>query len=228
MSRTRYKIYDNSYPHFITCTVVEWLPVFTRKGSAQILLDSWTFLQTEGRIKLFAYVILENHVHFIAAGDELGKEIGDFKSYTVRRLIDLLTAAKATTILDQLAFRKKRHKDDREYQFWQEGSATADFERSDDVAENRIHSQQSSQSRLRGRSCSLAVFEHSELRSDERVDRGEHGLVVVRSEHDAERRSSAFPRRAWERGLPKKVLHKPPQQRIRFWRISEAGNEFIK
>jgi REP element-mobilizing transposase RayT len=122
MSRTRYKIHDNSYPHFITCTVVEWLPVFTRKDSAQILLDSWKFLQTEGRIKLFAYVILENHVHFIAAGDELGKEIGDFKSYTARRLIDLLRAAKATTILDQLAFRKKRHKHDREYQFWQEGS----------------------------------------------------------------------------------------------------------
>ena len=27
---SRYRIYDNAYPHFLTCTVVGWLPVFTR------------------------------------------------------------------------------------------------------------------------------------------------------------------------------------------------------
>jgi len=122
MSRSRYKIHDNSYPHFVTCTVLEWLPDFTRKDSVQILLDSWTFLQNESRIKLIAYVVLENHVHFIAAGDNLSKELGNFKSYTARCLIDLLKSANAKTILDQLAFRKAKHKRDRDYQFWQEGS----------------------------------------------------------------------------------------------------------
>jgi putative transposase len=122
MSRNRYKIYDNAYPHFITCTVVEWLPVFTRQDSVQILLDSWSFLLRENRLKLFAFVVLENHIHFIAASDDLSKEVGDFKSYTARRLIDLLENAGAKTILNQLAFRKLKHKRDREYQFWQEGS----------------------------------------------------------------------------------------------------------
>jgi putative transposase len=122
MSRTRYKIHDSSYPHFFTCTIVEWLPVFTRQESVQILLDSWSFLQREGRLKLFAYVVLENHTHFIASSQDLEKEIGDFKSYTARRLIDLLQSANAKTILQQLAFRKAKHKRDRDYQFWQEGS----------------------------------------------------------------------------------------------------------
>ena len=122
MSRTRYKVYDNSYPHFLTCTVVEWLPVFTRQDAVQVLLDSWTFLQSEGRLRLYAYVILENHIHFIASGDYLSKEVGDFKSFTARRLIDLLQSVGAKTILEQLAFRKARHKTDREFQFWQEGS----------------------------------------------------------------------------------------------------------
>jgi REP-associated tyrosine transposase len=122
MSRTRYKIYDNAYPHFLTCTVVEWLPVFTRQDAVQILLDSWTVLQREKRMTLFAYIVLENHIHFIASSDNLGKEIGDFKSYTARQLIDLLTAAGAKTILQQLAYRKAKHKDDRDFQFWQEGS----------------------------------------------------------------------------------------------------------
>lgn len=122
MSRSRYKVYDNAYPHSLTCTVVEWLPVFTRPDAVQIVLDSWSFLQREGRLRLFAYVILENHLHFIASSDNLSKEIGDFKSFTARKLIDLLQSAGANTLLDQLAFRKARHKADREFQFWQEGS----------------------------------------------------------------------------------------------------------
>ncbi len=122
MSRSRYKIHDNAYPHFFTCTTVEWLPVFTRPESVQILLDAWSFLQREDRLTLFAFVVLENHIHFIAASKDLSKEIGDFKSYTARRLIDLLETANAKTILNQLAFRKARHKHDGEYQFWQEGS----------------------------------------------------------------------------------------------------------
>jgi len=71
---------------------------------------------------LFAYVVLENHVHFIASSNDLSKEIGDVKSYTARRWIDLLQSAGAKTILGQLAFRKARHKADRDYQFWQEGN----------------------------------------------------------------------------------------------------------
>jgi len=73
-------------------------------------------------MKLYAYVVLENHVHFIAPSDNLSKEIGDFKSYTARQLIDLLDSANAKTILDQLAFRKLKHKRDRDFQCWQEGS----------------------------------------------------------------------------------------------------------
>jgi REP element-mobilizing transposase RayT len=122
MPRTRYKVYDDAYPHFITCTIVEWLPIFTRRESVQILLDSWTFLQREGRLRLYAYVVLENHAHFIASSPSLSKEIGDFKSYTARQLIDLLKARSATTFLDQLAFRKLKHKNDRDFQLWQEGS----------------------------------------------------------------------------------------------------------
>jgi REP element-mobilizing transposase RayT len=122
MSRTRYKVYDDAYPHFLTCTIVDWLPIFTRPDAVQVLLDSWSFLQREGRLTLYAYVVLENHVHFIASSSDLSKEVGDFKSYTARRLIDLLQSASAKTLLKQLAIRKARHKVDREHQLWQEGS----------------------------------------------------------------------------------------------------------
>lgn len=122
MSRTRYKVYNDAYPYFFTCTVVDWLPVFTRREAVQIVLDSWAFLQSENRMRLFAYVVLENHLHFIASAENIGEQVGDFKSFTARRLIDLLRDVGARTLLDQLAYRKATHKADRDYQLWQEGS----------------------------------------------------------------------------------------------------------
>ena len=45
MSRSRYVILEPDKPHFLTCTVVEWLSVFTRPDAVQFLLDSWTHLR---------------------------------------------------------------------------------------------------------------------------------------------------------------------------------------
>ena len=123
MSRTRYR-FDTEVkrPHFLTSTIVSWLPVFTRTEAVQIILDSWKFLQKEGRLKLFGYVVLENHLHWIAAAADLEKEVRNFKSYTARQLIDLLEHRNADTLLDLFSYYKLRHKVDQEYQFWQEGS----------------------------------------------------------------------------------------------------------
>ena len=71
---------------------------------------------------MLGYVILENHLHFVAAAEDLSKEVRDFKSYTAKRLIALLKQAGAETLLDELRFYKLRHKLDQEFQLWQEGS----------------------------------------------------------------------------------------------------------
>lgn len=122
MARSRYKFIAGSAPHFLTVTVVNWIPLFSSPNLAQILLDSLCFLQTEGRLLLYAYVILENHPHLIASAPDLSKQIGTFKSYTARQMIDFLVAHQAMNVLEQLAWHKLRHKHDRDYQLWQEGS----------------------------------------------------------------------------------------------------------
>jgi REP-associated tyrosine transposase len=98
------------------------LPVFTRPETVQILLDSWQFLQDQDRLTLLGYVVLENHVHFIASAENLPKEVGDFKSYTARRIIDYFHEHNVRTLLDGLEYQKARHKNDRAFQLWQEGS----------------------------------------------------------------------------------------------------------
>jgi len=98
----------------MTCTVLHWIPVFTRPETLTILLDSLRFLIRDG-MKLYAYVILENHLHLIAQSEQLGRDIARFKSYTAKNLIRYLDKNKVKTILEQLAFYKKAHKTDRAY-----------------------------------------------------------------------------------------------------------------
>jgi REP element-mobilizing transposase RayT len=122
MSRSRYKFGETGYPCFVTCPIVRWQPLFTRPNLVEIVIDSWRFLQERDRIRLLGYVIMENHLHLIAAGEGLSKEVGDFKSFTARRMIDRLAEAGSATTLELLRYFKLAHKKYREHQLWQEGS----------------------------------------------------------------------------------------------------------
>ena len=122
MTRTRYRIYETEYPYFKTCTIVGWIPVFTRPEMFQIIYDSWKWFHDQQRLKILAYVILENHLHFIASGEQLAKDVGMFKSYTARSIIDWLEQRHVKTLLRHFKWEKAAHKMDREYQVWQEGS----------------------------------------------------------------------------------------------------------
>jgi len=121
MGRSRYLITEPDQAHFMTCTIMEWLPVFTRPDTVQILLDCWQYQREHNDLKLYGYVVLENHLHFVAQAPRLDKCVSSFKSYTARLLIDSLTEHHAETLLTRLRFSKRAHKIDREYQFWQEG-----------------------------------------------------------------------------------------------------------
>jgi putative transposase len=121
MGRSRYVITEPDKPHFMTCTVMEWLPVFTRPETVQIVLDSWRYQREHAGLRLYGYVILENHLHFIAQAQNLNKCVSSFKSFTAGQIIDYLEAQKAERLLQRLRFSKRAHKTDRKYQFWQEG-----------------------------------------------------------------------------------------------------------
>jgi len=120
MGRSRYVITQADQPHFITITVLNWLPVFTRIDTVNILIDSMKFLSLEG-LKIYAYVILENHLHMIVQSQHLDKDIQRFKRHTANQLLKYLMDNNVQTLLDQFVFYKKAHKTDRKYQFWQEG-----------------------------------------------------------------------------------------------------------
>jgi putative transposase len=123
MSRTRYHFIEgDKTPYFITSTTVNWLPLFSNPEIAQIILETLRYLIDHKRINLYAYVILENHLHLIADADDLSKEIANFKSYTARNCIDRYKSLNNQFILDQLILHKLPFRHDQDFQVWQEGS----------------------------------------------------------------------------------------------------------
>jgi hypothetical protein len=66
MPRTRCRFAEPHLPHFLTDSVVEWLPIFTRPEAAQILFDAWTHQQQHAGLHIYGFVVLENHLHAVA------------------------------------------------------------------------------------------------------------------------------------------------------------------
>ncbi len=122
MPRSRYRVMHGQYPHFLTATINNWLPIFTRPETMDIVLDSWRFLQQDSHFEIFGYVILENHLHLVARSRDLGRDVQRFKSYTARELLSYLQAQGATRLLQMLKFFKRPHKTESTYQVWEEGS----------------------------------------------------------------------------------------------------------
>ena len=106
----------------MTATVNHWLPLFTRTETVNIVLDSWRFLQREADFRLYGYVILENHLHLIAASENLSHDMQRFKSYTAKQIIAHLEQRRSTKLLELLAFFKRAHKQETTYQVWEEGN----------------------------------------------------------------------------------------------------------
>ena len=122
MGRSRYIITDNSAPHFLTFTVLNWLPIFTRPDTVQIILDALTWRQNHKEVKVYSFVILENHMHCILQAPDLQQQVHDFKAFTAKEILRYLKENNIHILLEQLSFYKKSHKTDSNYQFWQEGS----------------------------------------------------------------------------------------------------------
>ena len=119
--RSRYKVLNPLRSHFVTSTIVEWLPVFTGNKTCDILVDALVYYQTNKGLKIYAWVILENHFHAILHHEELPRVMADLKKFTARKLVAHWEETGQEWLLNQLAYFKLKHKGTSEHQVWQEG-----------------------------------------------------------------------------------------------------------
>ncbi|HYJ04640.1 MAG TPA: transposase [Chthoniobacterales bacterium] len=105
----------------MTCTIVEWLPVFTSAACCDVLLGSFEYCRQHKNLKIYAWVILDNHFHAILAAPDLSTVLRDMKSFTAAKLLEQLATENREWLLNQLRYYRGAHKPT-QHQIWQEGS----------------------------------------------------------------------------------------------------------
>ncbi|TVR30366.1 MAG: transposase [Balneolaceae bacterium] len=86
----KYRVRNESLPHFVTFTVVRWIDLFTRNEYKEIVIESLKFCQKEKGLLIFSYCIMTNHLHLIVGtegSNRLGNIIRGFRGFTSKKLI---------------------------------------------------------------------------------------------------------------------------------------------
>jgi len=121
--RSRYQVLEPHAPRFITATIGEWLPVFMSPACCDILVGSLEYCRSNLGLKVYGWVIMENHFHALLGGSDLAKTLESFKKFTAREILLQLQAEGREWLLDQLSCRRAGHKKmTHNHQVWQEGS----------------------------------------------------------------------------------------------------------
>jgi REP element-mobilizing transposase RayT len=87
---SKYRINDHQNLHFITFATVNWIDGLSRPEYKEILVNSIEYCITNKGLELYAWVIMSNHVHLIAAAKEnynLSDILRDLKKFTSKKLV---------------------------------------------------------------------------------------------------------------------------------------------
>lgn len=127
MEKAGYQIRDQSKPHFMTFTVVDWVDIFTRKNYRDIIIESLKFCQNKKGLVLHGYVIMSNHIHVIfqAETGSLSDLVRDFKVFTAKEIlkaIEIGPESRSDWMLKRFEFRAKSHLRNNKFQFWEYGN----------------------------------------------------------------------------------------------------------
>ena len=117
---------ETNYPYFVTCTVVDWAPIFQNNDYCQIILNSLNFIRKRKRTQVNAFVVMPSHLHAIlwpTEGVSLSDVMRDFKRYTSRQISNLAKKGGEREYLEIFSAARERGRSTEvsTYQVWQEG-----------------------------------------------------------------------------------------------------------
>lgn len=121
-----YKINDQTKPHFLTFTVVDWVDVFTRKRYKDIIIESLQYCIENKGLQVFGFVIMSNHIHCIFQQEDgkLSDIIRDFKKHTSKTILKSIQEepeSRREWMLERFKNATETHKRNKTFQFWKYG-----------------------------------------------------------------------------------------------------------
>ncbi|MFQ6032295.1 MAG: transposase [Candidatus Zixiibacteriota bacterium] len=108
--------------YFVTSTVVDFTIIFDQKRYIDIIIKNLDFYRNKYHFKLYAFVIMPEHLHLIVHPFQESKIkdiMRDFKSYTSKEFTEKLKENSRFEILNRL---KKFATPKIEHPFWTEGN----------------------------------------------------------------------------------------------------------
>lgn len=119
---------DNLNAYFLTLTVVDWVDVFTRPVYRHIFTDSLNYAVDHKGMDLYAWVLMSNHAHLVAAareGFDLSDILRDLKKHTSKKIVATIREpgeSRQDWMLHRFAWAGKGDPKIKEFRFWQEGN----------------------------------------------------------------------------------------------------------
>lgn len=111
--------YPEYWPQYFTATIHECKPLFSKKEHTDIIVHCLQFLVTQKKIRLYGFVIMNNHVHIIwqpLFGFTPSAIQASFTKHTAKQFKAALQKNDKGTLATY-----KVNKYDRTYQFWKRG-----------------------------------------------------------------------------------------------------------
>ena len=99
--RSRDRIHEPHAAHFVTSTIVAWLPVFTTAARCDLPVQSWLHSREHKGPRIHGWVIPDNHFHAVLSAPDLMQVMRDFKRHTARRIPNQLPAEGCDWLLHQ-------------------------------------------------------------------------------------------------------------------------------
>jgi REP element-mobilizing transposase RayT len=115
------------YPQFFTATILEWKKLLKPDKYKDIVISNFRFLVKNNRIKIFSFVLMDNHIHLIwqmMPGNNIETVQRDFLKFSAQ-LIKKDLYVNHPKVLKQFKVVVK----DRKYQFWERNPLSIELRR---------------------------------------------------------------------------------------------------
>ena len=102
---------DKDQIYFITCTIKNWYHLFDRHNRFEILEKSFEYCQKNKSLKIYAFVFMTNHLHFIGKSKDMGAVLRDMKTFLSKEFKKNILFFEPHVL--------KIFEDNKKYQFWE-------------------------------------------------------------------------------------------------------------
>ena len=86
----------------LTCVVNNLQPVFSQPQIVRIVMDSWLYQKLHNKMSLYSYVVMEEHLHFLAQAPDLELCLNSFLEQTSAGIVCHLSTQGLERFLEKL------------------------------------------------------------------------------------------------------------------------------